>query len=485
MYCFYLQLLLYYSYLDYTRNTSLYVKHPRFFPHLDTMFNKTSKKPIRKQGLGLFQRLPYDVRELIWWEFIPAGKDERYNPKQRVQATDLGILRTSREIYNEVSKLLYQFTNLIFTMDPLHRGLNVSFEQRLYSRRVDGALHYQGTLWHLKDIKHAKSSGFYDLPFHKFWEVIVNLRAPNASNPHELFFLWKDITQLMIPVIKETAIDSLVIRLQKGSKADWLNEWRRPNKSSVYQVINSRHDYDVVIVPFCALRNLKDISMETHSWQLRREMDWRIINKGIETVRLQAWKHCESPNHKDYGILEHDVDRAVAGDYFWLHLEMWKTRRPIYDRLRRDFLSQWFDQNGISGFERQIQKIVYQYPEIIETYDPEMNILEDMHMTLVSLYSYAKSLRGEEDLSYWDQDIWYSTFPFGVPIQEDHRFCASGGFYMRRRDLFKSNAYLKHTKENDYLSTMTDIIIDWRMKNIGNPLRRCPSCDEHGFKRGR
>ncbi|KAJ9298906.1 hypothetical protein DTO271G3_3148 [Paecilomyces variotii] len=439
------------------------------------MFNKTSR---RKQGLGLFHRIPYEVRELIWLEFIPAGEgDERYNTKQGAQATDLRILRTSKAIYNEVSKLLYEFTSLIFTLDPLRPGLNVSFEQMSHSRRMDGALNCQRTLWHLEDINHARSSGFCDLPFHKFWEVVVDLRAPNASNRHELFFLWKDVTQLMIPIIKETVIDSLTIRLQKGVKSDWLNESGRPNKISVYQVINCRHDYDVVTVPFFALRNLKDISVETHSWQLRREMDWRVINKGMETVLHQSWKHCESPIQKDYGILEHDVDRAVAGDYFWLHLEMWKTRHPIYDRLRRDFLSQWFDENENSEFERQIQKIVYQYPEIIETYDPQMNILEDMHMTLVSLYSYAKSMRGEEDLSYWDQGIWYSTFPLGVPTQEDYRFCASGGFYTRRRDLFKLNAYLKHTKENDYLSTMTDVIIDWRMKKGGNPLRRCPSCD--------
>ncbi|KAL1849479.1 hypothetical protein Plec18167_006591 [Paecilomyces lecythidis] len=337
---------------------------------------------------------------------------------------------------------------------------------------MDGAFKYERTLWDLRDVEHLESSGFYSLPFHKFSGVVISLHAPGFMNKNDLFCRWRDITRL-IPILKRTTIDSLTIRLQKSSFHDWFDDWRRPQKSSPYQVINCRNDYDVLSMPFFALRNLKDIRVEAQSWELRRVMDWKIINKGVETVLNQAWDYCESPIHKDYGLFGHDVDRAVAGDYFWLHLDMWKMYGSR--ELRRDFLSQWFDRNGNSEFETQIKRIMDRYPEIIETYDPEMDILEEMHMALVTLYARARFLHGDEDLSNWDQELWKTAFPAGI-AKYDQKPAPNGS---KRPDLI----YLKHTKRYAYLSTMTDIIIDWRQQRANKPLWKCPSCQEYGFRR--
>ncbi|GAD97869.1 hypothetical protein CPC735_057070 [Paecilomyces variotii No. 5] len=203
----------------------------------------------------------------------------------------------------------------------------------------------------------------------------------------------------------------------------------------------------------------------------------KVINKGTETVLNKAWDYCESPMHKDYGVFGHDVDRAIAGDYFWLHLDGWKTDMFCSER-RRDFLSRWFDRDGNSEFETQIRRIVDRYPEIIETYDPEMKILEEMHMRLVTLYSYAKSEHGDGDLSNWEQELWKTAFKWG--ITKLNRDCIpKGNRDSKRLDL----VYLKHTKKHAYLSTMIDIIIDWRQRKTDKPFWRYPSCEEYGVRR--
>lgn len=328
--------------------------------------------------------------------------------------------------------------------------------------------------WSLASLADARSRGFYDLPFHKIKTVIVNLHAPNLKKTAEIFFLWRNVTDLVTlfkdatvfkeePLFKgENQIQDLTVRLQKGLDGDWFNMSLGPNASTYFQRKNHRRDYDVAFLPFCTLRTVKHIYIEVHSKELEVEIDWEIINQGMEIVWKRSWERVPSPS--DDGIAGNDVDRAVAADYFSMHIDLWLSpEEPEADLARRDFLSTWFDQgsNGNSEFEKTVLQIVEDYPEIIQAYDPQMEILEEMHFVLVSLYHYVKLLHGNlKKPEYWDQEIWKSTFPEGIPASY-----SSENWRISHLKFVYGKIYEAYMDKENFLSNMDYIIGVWEHKH--------------------
>jgi hypothetical protein len=67
--------------------------------------------PPENTSIGLLAQLPREVRDLIWEHFVPF-----YG-----QQTNLGILRTCRQLYGEVAPLVYQNEVLRFHISPTYQ----------------------------------------------------------------------------------------------------------------------------------------------------------------------------------------------------------------------------------------------------------------------------------------------------------------------------------------------------------------------------
>ncbi|KAJ9208438.1 hypothetical protein DTO280E4_3385 [Paecilomyces variotii] len=407
--------------------------------------------------LGLFSGLPYEIREMIWKEFFPTSRHQHPLMSQR-QKTDLSVLRANRALYDEISTLLYKNSCLTFTLTPAYVSWAVVTLDQSKEHSNDRHIGAK-PIWSLESLADAKSRGFDNLPFHKIETVNVNLHPPNPRKKGEIFFLWRKVTDLVTIFKKAKRIHDLTIWLKKGIDGDWVDKWMKPHTSALYQIDHCRCDHDVVCLPFCTLRNVEEIWIETHSKELEDAIDWRIINVAMHTVWDRCWESV--PSSRDYKISGHDVDRAVAADYFSMHVDLWKNpMEPEANLARRDFLSTWFEQ-GISGkseFESQVLRITIDYPEIIKAYDWEMEFLDYMHTAMVCLYLHMKSLRGKlEDPEYWDQGVWSSVFPKGIPAMDSDEYWEELYPEFIDRDL-----YLDYMDKNTFLSTIGKLIWKWQ-----------------------
>ena len=174
----------------------------------------------------------------------------------------------------------------------------------------------------------------------------------------------------------------MTICLQKYYGQDWFDEWQVVNQNLIHLCLTH---HDVVVVPFCTLQNLKAIDVETHSEKLQDMIDWKIIDWAMDAVWDRSWNCSISSNYGGDEIAEHDANRKVASGYFWIHEKLWKyAEGSTANMLHLTFLSKWL-VHGYSEFEKQILQIINIYLEIIQTYDPEMALLEEMHGALVCL----------------------------------------------------------------------------------------------------
>lgn len=406
-------------------------------------------------SLGLFSRLPYEIREPIWKEFFPASRHNHPLTTQR-QKTDLSILRASRALYDEISRLLYENISLTFSLAPAHRNSGswavVALKQN--KKHLNGEHTNTQPLWCLESLADAKSRGFDNLPFHKIETVNVKLYAPNPESRIEIFFLWRKVTDLMTIFKKARHIRSLTVWFNKCIDGDWFGEWIS-SRTVFYKIKRRRCGHDLFFLPFYTLRNVGDISIEAHSKELKDALNRKISNIFMDVVRDKSGKFVRS-----FKISGHVADRAVADDYLSMHIYLWRyLEDPEANLARRDFLSTWYEQgtSGKSEFESQILRITAEYPEIVKAYDPQMDFLDDIHTMMVCLYLHMKSIRGNlEDPDYWDQSIWSSTFPQGIPVMSSHK-------YWKEIDQFvNGDLYMNYMDKNTFLSTIDNHIGQWQ-----------------------
>ena len=140
--------------------------------------------------------------------------------------------------------------------------------------------------------------------------------------------------------------------------------------------------------------------------------------------------------------------------------------------LRLAFLSNWFVQgsSGYSEFEEQILQMITIHHDIIQTYDPDMDLLEEMHSSLVCLYHYAISLhsrRNDKGLDHWDQEVWHLAFPDGIP------HATLEGCGNKIDSLEDWDIYLDCAGKGGFLSTFHSALEDWKFRNI-NPKNAQP-----------
>jgi hypothetical protein len=124
--------------------------------------------PPESTSIGLLAQLPREVRDLIWEHFVPS-----YG-----QRTNLGILRTCRQSYEEVAPLVYQNEVLRFYISPTYQYQSWL---SIVTRR--------GAELHLRDLQDATLRGFSSLPYTKLKGIRVEVEAPDSTDPGQIICL--------------------------------------------------------------------------------------------------------------------------------------------------------------------------------------------------------------------------------------------------------------------------------------------------------
>lgn len=424
--------------------------------------------------LGMFGRLPYEVRELIWLEFMPRAQDtsEGKRPKGKPKA-DLSIIRTCRFLSREITAVIHHRCSMEFELSHLHRPgtlwTTVRFQRGYDRERNEGGLEDTRPRWLLESPSNARDRGFSTLPFHKLDDVTVTLFAPDPTAPSKLFLLLEKVENLVALFKRAKFIQKITIRLKKQNGCDWFRHGAyAPNRTLPSE---GRYDYNVVAVPFCTLRNVGCVEVQAHSKELEDRMDWTVIKWATKTVRNRSWNRCvsSSKKYKAGETAEHDLDRWLAGDFLLAHREFWDhVDSATANRMRRDFLCLWFcpENDDDSAFERRILQIPKDYPEVIQEYDPNLDLLDGMHSALVCLHHWLRLWECEGKgrktsmFSVRNSMMWEQAFPQGIPGPASND-------YAGLKSMISQRVYSPYLKKGGMFSNMGHVIESWRARNSG------------------
>ena len=354
-------------------------------------------------SFGLFSRLPYELREQIWLEFLPAGEDSILGELCRDPKTSFEILRASRALYNEISTCLYSNVYLQFDLSPIYFNdplvWTTFYLNKINRRRKE--MTESKAMWRLENGTDARDRGFYNLRVHPRIEAIeFNLFAPDPRDPSQLFWLWRKVTRL-VKLLKEAgpSLPHLTIRLQKCETQDWHSPVGI--NSSIDDPHDKKYDHDVVVLPFLGLQNISSVKIETHSGELKTMMDWSVIDwaRGVISGRnMQNHPRLSTDTASSDQVTTssmRELDRRVEGNRFWIHQALFSTcDGATACFMRRIWLSNWFvhGTNGhYSEFEEQMLHIINTYPDVIHQYDPDLKTLSLslMHRAMVIMYHHA------------------------------------------------------------------------------------------------
>lgn len=352
--------------------------------------------------LGNFRFLPFEIRELIWLNFLPCGEDgyERHTHK-----TDLSILRASHAIYEEVSSILYKNSRLEIELSPFpDEWMTIKFSTHHYQLTTAPK-----TKWVIGSVDDAR--GLHDLPFRRMNEIVVNLCAPMSENPGQLYILFDKVVNLVELLRKAPAIRKLKIMLKEQDDQEWHHFWLKGVQGEDWGRLKAcADDCDIMVVPFCSLRNIENISVHAHSEKLEKSIEWTVINWTVGVVRDRSWEtYISDPTRTNiYSLLvdnnllagpdrttpETDIDRKIAEYYLRIHIALWlHDEHDTARHIRRDILKQSFTRGTTdlsSPFECDMLYIARKYPDLVKIYNESITLLSEIQRIVVRAYDRTK-----------------------------------------------------------------------------------------------
>lgn len=258
--------------------------------------------------------------------------------------------------------------------------------------------------WVIKDMENAHTRGFPHLLVHIISEIVIKLYAPNFDSAAEVFILFDKVTKLVELLRNASTIDYLCIIFEKNGNQEWHHHWESDEEGDMQEQsypMPEANGCDAMTAPFCDLRNVKNISVEAHSEELHKLINWRIINWATDVVSERSWETYfpVSPD-VDYLQFDHtpgtDVQWKLVGYSLLIHLELWQNDyTPLARNLRRDILHQCFTHGSSkthhpAPFEREIILIATTYPDLMKSFDTNVDNFERTQRVVVCSYDQFK-----------------------------------------------------------------------------------------------
>lgn len=164
-------------------------------------------------SLGDFSKLPFEIRELIWLEFFPAGQKKEPEAQPNTARTsaevDLRGLRASKGLYNEISHVIYSKTHISFDPSFSDKENEALWAAVRFKRRVRRHVIDHGALLRLENSTSKRDARFDNFPFDKVASIEIDVsRLPRfASNVVRIIELLK----------RSPALSPMVIQYQRHS----------------------------------------------------------------------------------------------------------------------------------------------------------------------------------------------------------------------------------------------------------------------------
>ncbi|QMW36183.1 hypothetical protein G4B84_011712 [Aspergillus flavus NRRL3357] len=151
-------------------------------------------------GLGNFAILPPELRLCIWDWLFPRHiiGPLKGPPIFKRRRTRLAILRTSKELYAEISHHLYSRISVSIRLNPQKRQW-LSF--RIPELRLS---------WLIEEKEDAIQRGYDTFPFHKV-PIYIGIHPPNPASLGDLFRLWQNVRSLINILVHAPSIESVHI----------------------------------------------------------------------------------------------------------------------------------------------------------------------------------------------------------------------------------------------------------------------------------
>jgi hypothetical protein len=175
------------------------------------IFFKVTRGPVQTnptidmapQNLGELAKLPAELRQIIWQN---VGPQNGSGPKP-----SMGVLRTCRQLYDEVFPIMYNNEVLCFKVAPRYQYRSwISVSNRC------------GAAWTLESSDDALSHGYNKLPYSRLRAVRIEVEAPDPFDPGQLICVWKKVRELVELLGQAGQLPDLEINLLKSPRASWM-----------------------------------------------------------------------------------------------------------------------------------------------------------------------------------------------------------------------------------------------------------------------
>jgi hypothetical protein len=190
------------------------------------------------ENMGTLSRFPREVRDLIWENFCFQQEKESTTT---LPNTDLSILRTCKQIHDEVEPFVYGKEVLTFTLEPTYDAYSwFTMESRL------------GAYWNVANKEAAVMSGFRDIPYHKLSSVKIDVLAPNTADAGQMINLHNKVSALTTLITESgNTLPALEITLKNSAHGTWIHEDGTPQRSLPSD--DDSVDYKAIMYPFFRL----------------------------------------------------------------------------------------------------------------------------------------------------------------------------------------------------------------------------------------
>ncbi|CAG8983630.1 hypothetical protein HYALB_00004060 [Hymenoscyphus albidus] len=385
--------------------------------------------PINR--LGVFSRLPLEIRQQIWSEFQP----------QYLQGNQqLTILCTSSHIYEEVSTEIFKHQDFKIWI-PARCG-RTEVEDSDESPQPEDNPHTTITnnfyrLWQLESYQNAVSIGFgpQGFPWHKVPRIRIEIEAP-SSDDGELICVYKR-TRDLIELIERPGrnFKNIEILLKDTEETQWFRGRRIPEITEVgSDILGSEGEeiphFEVILDLFNRLRNFNSAKVHTTQSPLRSGL-------GAPFERLQNVilveptpfgyfkKRTQSFDIDDKVTRQRLGDRYLMMERFLDNVpQAVEGRSSTANCLRLERFASWYSDflHGHSKYETDIMDIICSGKRSLKELQLETFCLDHRYRLMraykpvaVHLWNeFAPSAEPSPAEASWDKDKWQREWPQGI-----------------------------------------------------------------------